>query len=445
MIGIMTVNLSSKIGVVAGVGPKMEEKLNSLGVFCVADLFFNFPRRYLDFTCITRIADLSQNGEPFTIKGSISAIENKTTRRRGFTVTEAMVEDGSHSTTTQRVPLRGSGQAGTIKVVWFNQPFLAKMLQEGSSVILNGKVVYDRFSGGFVMESPIRTNRPQIIPVYSEVAGISSFFISKLVNSLKYLIADIEEWLPNNSTMQQCNNCGLLSIKEAILNIHFPANSEKLSMARRRFAFEELFLISLRADIARSESLKLKAKSIEIDQIKIDDFIQNLPFALTGDQQKAIDSILDDLQKATPMNRLLNGDVGSGKTVVAAVAALVTKLSGQRTCLMCPTTILATQHYETFKKFFGEDSIGIVTSSKKENISAPILIGTHALLNLADKLSDVGLVIVDEQHRFGVEQRARLNKIVCHSEAKAEESSEQSERAPQQIGARSFTNVQDDA
>jgi ATP-dependent DNA helicase RecG len=275
------------------------------------------------------------------------------------------------------------------------------------------------------MESPIRTNRPQIIPVYSEVAGISSFFISKLVNSLKYLIEDIDEWMPNpstmlgasNSTIQQFSNCNLLPIHEAIANIHFPANSEKLTLARRRFAFEELFLISLRADIARNDSLKKKARSIEIDQVKIEDFIKNLPFTLTGDQQKAIDSILSDLQKLTPMNRLLNGDVGSGKTVVAVVATLATKLSGQKTCLMCPTTILANQHYGSFKKFFGDSNIGIVTSNKKENIEAPILVGTHALLNLADKFFDVGLVIVDEQHRFGVEQRARLNKIVCHSES----------------------------
>lgn len=398
----MGINLASNIGSVVGVGPKMESKLNKLGVFCVRDLFFNFPRRYLDFTKVTKIADLSQNSEPFTIRGSILAISNKKTRRRGFTVTEAMIVD----------------ESGSLKVVWFNQPYLAKMLREGSNVILNGKVSYDGFSGGFVMESPIRTNRPQIIPVYSEVAGISSFFITKLVSSLKGLVGGIEEWMPDtilnpkfeirNSNDQ---NSSLLPIQEAILSIHFPQNSAMLEAARRRFAFDELFFISLRASLAKIQNLKLQSQSIQIDQKKIDEFIEKLPFELTGDQKKATEAILFDMTKNVPMNRLLNGDVGSGKTVVAAITAKAVMLAGQKTILMVPTSILAVQHYELFKKLFGEKFVGTVTASKKENTEAPILIGTHALLHMAKKLDNLGLVIVDEQHRFGVAQRAAVHEL----------------------------------
>ncbi|MDO8443967.1 MAG: ATP-dependent DNA helicase RecG [bacterium] len=459
-------NLNSPLSELSGLGPKTIEKLNRLGLFTARDLLFYFPRRYEDYTDITKIADVgntkiqetsykqipnpksqipspkSQSPAPsvYTIKGTVLGIANKKTRRRGFTVTEAQVVDDS----------------GTLKVVWFNQPYLAKMLQEGSSVILNGKIADDYYSGGFVMESPTRTNYPRIVPVYGETEGITSWFISKIFGKLKHLIGEIEEWLPeewlmSNVILSEAKNLrdpsatpqddkeglGLLPIQDAILNIHEPKNSEMLEQARRRLAFDELFLISLQSQIAKAEILKQQAEKIETDMTALKNFITSLPFELTADQKKAVWQISKDLAKPTPMNRLLSGDVGSGKTVVAAAAAFVTAKAGRKTVLMVPTSILANQHYETFCQLFKnyDIRIGLVTSERQEMNhesrimnhgnkkdqkihnsefiirNSSILIGTQALIQPDIKIDNLGLTVVDEQHRFGVRQREALQEL----------------------------------
>lgn len=397
----MEKKLNIAIEEMTGVGPKMATKLKRLGIETANDLLFNFPRRYDDYTQITNIGEIAKilNNTPtfsykptFTVRGDILGIANKKTRRRGFTVTEAVVVDST----------------GSIKVVWFNQPYLAKMLQVGSKVILNGSVAHDSFSNSLVLESPNRANYPKIVPVYAETSGISSFFISKLVEKIVNFIDEVEDYLPENVIKKY----DLLPLKEAIFNIHKPKDSSALAAAKRRLAFDEIFLISLQANLTNLEIKKEKAISINADISKLKEEIDQLPYVLTDDQKKALWMIIKDIEKEVPMSRLLNGDVGSGKTVVAVLASYVVAQSNLKTLIMAPTEILANQHYKTFQSILGKDlKTGILTASKKDYKDKDIIIGTHALIQKDVEIENIGLVVVDEQHRFGVNQRQALQKI----------------------------------
>lgn len=414
-------DLSVAVKYLPAVGIKTSEKFKKLGIETLGDLIFNYPRRYDDMTKVTPIIEIprivSSNWQiktTFTVKGSIVGIGNKTTRKRGFAVTEAIVADDTAS----------------LKVIWFNQPFLSKMLRPGYEVILHGKVTFNRYANEFAMESPERASYLRIVPKYSETGGITSHYIEKIVSNLKSQISKLDDFMP----AEVLKNHEFLPLNEAIWQIHQPENEEQLSLAQRRLAFDELFLISLQGNVGRIESKKHQAVSIKYDQNEIDEFEKRLPFELTGDQKKAAGQILADLGKETPMNRLLNGDVGSGKTIVAAIAALGTVKSGMKVLVMCPTSILAVQHYETFKEVFAKSDIKISlkTSQRQEsnyesgiengggkssqnskfNIhNSDIIIGTQALIQKGVEFDDVGLVIVDEQHRFGVKQREALARM----------------------------------
>lgn len=396
--------IDTKIQYIAGVGPKMAEKLNRLGIETMRDLIFYYPRAYKDFTQISKIADLGhQRNCEVTIKGNIIGIANKKTSRRQFTITEAVVEDGT----------------GSIKVIWFNQPFLAKMLKPGREVILNGKIEYNFYSKEVVMQSPERALYPKIEAVYPETAGITSKYIGKLVMGVMKHASSIEEWLP----IGLLDDYSLIGVQEALLNIHQPKNSEILEQARQRIAFDELFMIALRANLSKEEIKKENAPEIKIDDDKIAEFVKGLPFELTDDQKKSAWQIIKDIAQNKPMNRLLNGDVGSGKTVVAAIAAFAAVKAGFRVVFMVPTSILANQHYETFCKLFenSDISIGLYTRERQESgaglsskikvLKSNIIIGTQALIQKDVKLENIGLAIVDEQHRFGVKQRSALLEL----------------------------------
>ena len=459
------INLQTKIQYLKGVGPKMGAKLNKLGIETVEDLLMYFPRKYDDYTNISKIADISNvktqmsnvkslERNTMTIKARIVGIANKVTKRRGFTVTEAVVEDGT----------------GSLKVVWFNQPYLVKMLKAGSEVILNGEVAYNFYSHDLVMESPNRANSPKIVPVYGETAGLSSYFIARQMSNVKCQMSNIKEFIPE--IIIKKNN--LLGIQQAIENIHEPKDSAMLMRAKERLAFDELFLISMRAQLSKVSNENKIAPKIQVEDKLLKEFTSKLPFKLTEDQKKAAWKIIQDIKgnvlpsviarpeavaisndrllrkarndKTTrPMNRLLNGDVGSGKTVVAAFAAYVAIKAGYRVAMMAPTEILANQHYKTCSDILSkfDISVGLITSSqtqianrksqianksqspeakklksyKLQAISADLVIGTHALLQDKIELQNVGLVIVDEQHRFGVKQRQKLAQLPlgCHS------------------------------
>ncbi|MEK9156219.1 MAG: ATP-dependent DNA helicase RecG [Patescibacteria group bacterium] len=430
-------DLGTTIQYLKGVGPKIAAKLEKLGIETISDLIFYWPRKYIDYTAITQIKGLSNGifNDQFsvfnqvssfniqTIKGKVLGVANKVTSRRQTQITEAVVEDGT----------------GTIKLVWFNQPFLKQSLMAGSEWIFRGKVDYNSFTNEWTMEVLARVKEPCIVPIYPTTAGLSSNYIARLVGSL------IDQYCPSLSTPLEINSARtltsrppvatsknilgeflpqdiitkyeLLSLTAAIRQIHQPEDFNQIEAARRRLAFDELFLISLRSRLSKAELKHEQAPVIKFDEDKVRSFVNSLPYELTGDQRKATWQIIKDLNEEKPMNRLLNGDVGSGKTAVAAIASYAVIQSGYRVALMVPTEVLASQHYQTFCGLFSSKniSVGLLTSNSKKTTAtqagpqnANIIIGTHALLQKSVDLSNPGLIIIDEQHRFGVEQRRAL-------------------------------------
>lgn len=391
-------------------------KLKRLGIKTERDLLFHFPSRYDDFSNQKTINDIIA-GETATINGVIKKISNIRTFRKRMFITEAVIEDGT----------------GQIKSVWFNQPFLAKILKTGQNLSLSGKIATG--PKGLYLQNPSYEksgNLPRgihtggFVAVYPETEGLTSRWIRFLINNLIFLSAQVKDILPEETLYRQ----NLWNISRALWAIHFPKSKDDIKKAQRRFVFEEMLMMQLRTI---KEKIKLKEKKSpqikpNIDLIK--KFVQSLNFQLTDAQRRSLWEIMQDISKPRPMNRLLEGDVGSGKTVVAAASSLLTAKCGYQIAYLAPTEILASQHFSTFKKLlssFGV-SIGLCTASQKkcliagytsEKILSPkliedgsldIIIGTHAILNDKIKFKNLGLIIIDEQHRFGVEQRAKLAK-----------------------------------
>ncbi|MFA5927047.1 MAG: ATP-dependent DNA helicase RecG [Patescibacteria group bacterium] len=434
---------STKIQFLKGVGPKMADKFNRLGIDDVEDLLFHWPRRYEDYTRISRISDLNggarydstagENTNPYeydpsihSVRGRVLGVVNKLTSRQRMKITEAVVEDGS----------------GTIKLVWFNQPFLKQTLRVGSEWIFRGKVIYDSFNHVYVMESPNRVKFPCIVPVYPTTAGLTSNYITKLISSQRQRIASLIDPVPGSVIAKY----KLSPLVDAVLKLHTPVRFEDIQESQRRIAFDELFLLSLCSRMIKDENRVCQAPIMRIDNSEIDDFINALPFGLTDDQKTVTWQVIKDMASPTAMNRLVNGDVGSGKTIVAGIAAYVGTKSGFKVVVMVPTEVLASQHYSTFCNLFERYgiSVGLLTSSMKKisteetpkgkKVSKPeqadIVIGTQALLQKSVNLDNVGLVIVDEQHRFGVTQRAALRQIPSSGESSDDMSQELGKRSP---------------
>jgi len=382
------------------VGPVFAKKLQKLDIQTVEDFLYHFPFRYQDFSLISQINRL-QPGEIATIKGEIVSLKNEYTRF-GKKIQKAKVLDPT----------------GQIEIVWFNQPFLVKTLKIGESYNFSGKV--DWFGRQKVLLSPeyekeqnqksIHTGR--LVPIYPETRGLSSKWLRSLINSLiKQLTPQLEDFLPEEIRKKH----DLLGFPQALGQIHFPQNLKQAEQARKRFAFEELFFLHLRVLKRQASWQKNKlAFPFLIDQEKVLEFNRSLPFELTGAQKKACREILTDLGKDKPMNRLLEGDVGSGKTVVAALAIFMAWLNNVQVALMAPTEILANQHYQTLKQLLEPFGLkiflltGAQKAGKEKSTKPDLIVGTHALIHKRARFQKLGLVIIDEQHRFGVEQRGQL-------------------------------------
>lgn len=407
----MILDLSDPVEKVPLIGPLKAGLLKNLEIETVGDLLNHYPFRYDDFTNIKKIAHLLY-GESATVTGSIIKTENIYTKSRKSLV-KATISD----------------ETGQIDAVWFNQPYLARTLKPGSLLSLSGKI--DWFTKRLVFVSPeyefiypqghpletIHTGR--LVPVYPETAGISSKWLRSRINLLLRGGVGIEDGFPAKFLSDQ----GLVGLTTALNQIHFPQSLEESQIARKRLAFDEIFILLLRSRLNRKK-IESQKPNFQLDlskhQSQLNKFIDSLPFQLTADQSKAVEEILKDLGKPKPMNRLLQGDVGSGKTVVVAVAALATHLQGLKTLYMAPTEILANQHFDTFRKLLGplNIKINLVTAASKKKIgkggelsSADITIGTHALLYNLEKSKEAGLVIIDEQHKFGVQQRTQLLEL----------------------------------
>jgi len=416
------INLDTSIENIAGIGPAFQKKLKRLKIKTVRDLIFHFPHRYEDFSSFVPISKVKIN-EICTVAGKVLDIETARTWKRRMYVTEALVED----------------ETGAIRAVWFNQPYLTNTLKKGSSVFLSGKVAMGKNSAylsnpnyekGMLETELAHTGR--LVPVYPETEGLSSKWLRYI---LKPLIFSLKNSLPETLPEEIIKEHNLLPAFNALMQAHFPESLEKAQQARKRFSFEELFFIQLFVLRERNKLSLEKAASVPFNLDLVKELVDSLGFKLTDAQRKSTWQILKDLEKPRPMNRLLEGDVGSGKTIVAAIAALNTVKSGLQTAFMAPTEILAKQHFQSVSNTLQDFNIniGLLTGkqdkfrSKKlrnqtieisrrkllEKIlqgEIDILIGTHALIQEKVKFGNLGLVILDEQHRFGVEQRAKLCK-----------------------------------
>jgi len=415
-------------------------RLEKLGIATVGDLLRHFPSRYEDFTKIYKIAEL-EPGQQATIQGVIEEVHTRQSFRRHMSIVEAVIADDS----------------GSIRAVWFNQPYIANILKAGRAANFAGKTsvseegeiylshpAHEILRGGLpsavdadgdgpmgVIVEPITSHTARLVPVYPETRGLTSRGIRYILQTLFKKKPTFKEWLPD-SVREELH---FPELNEAFHAIHFPEHIENAAHAKKRFSFEELFLLQL---LNARQKLKLaaeKAPAITADIEKIKDILAKLPFELTASQKKSLWEIIKDIEKPKPMNRLLQGDVGSGKTVVAAVAAIIAAWNGHQTAFMAPTEILARQHFETMKKFFAsialpdQPPIGLLTGSgatvlyangleaklSKADIQKKVLdgevkivFGTHALIQKSVAFQSLGFVVIDEQHRFGVRQRAEL-------------------------------------
>jgi len=393
-------DLNSNITNLPKIGPIFARKFEKLGIHTINDLFYHVPSRYLDYSLITTISNLKA-GEIATIHAKVISIKNIISKR-GLKMQIASVEDAT----------------GKISTMWFNQPFLTRTLFPGKLLSLSGKVGF--FNRKLCLNSPdfeiiendtdstLHTGR--LVPVYPETSGFSSKWIRRvMLNSLNDKSLIINDFL----SMELLKKLEMTNLIDAIRLVHFPKSLEEAEIGRKRLAFNELLKLQLTSLYRKKMWQKEKLiQTIKIDRQKIDKFINSLPFKLTDSQETAINEILMDMGKKIPMNRLLEGDVGSGKTVVAATAALAVFTNGGQTVIMAPTQILAEQHYKTLTKLFDQYklNISLITSAtkKSKSIKADIYIGTHALLHKKIDFTKVGLVVIDEQHRFGVEQRNHL-------------------------------------
>lgn len=398
----MDLTLDSPVRYIPHVGPVMAGRLERLDIYTVEQILYHIPFRYDDFTLVSPIARV-QPGETVTVTGVVESIKMFYTKT-GKKIQEAKVSDDS----------------GRLTVVWFNQPYLLKIIHAGDTMHLSGDIAW--FGAKIVMSSPqyeivtgedsagLHTGR--LVPVYPETEGVSSKWLrGRIAFLLTHLIPALTDYMPPDII----NKNRLMDLATALQIVHFPKTLEEATEARRRLAFDELFILQLRSfEQKRLRETTQQAYSLTIPKNDIEKIIQSLPFTLTGDQQIAIGEILSDLNRSVPANRLLEGDVGSGKTVVAAVAMYAAFANGYQSALMAPTQILAEQHFETITKLLSSMNVPVdlmtghkktLTKSKKRQ---SVIVGTHALLSDSVLYKKLAFVIVDEQHRFGVEQRARL-------------------------------------
>ncbi len=409
------VDLDSPANKLHGVSDAYAKRLSRLGINTIRELLYLFPHRYDDFSSLKTI-DKLEYGEDVTIIGTVWETQQRTSRR-GQNLVTSTVSDGT----------------GVVQATWFNQPYLVKRLKPGKQIVISGKV--DEYLGRLTFPSPtwepldkelIHTKR--LVPVYPLTRGIGARWLRRLMKrSTDYWCLRLPDHLP--LAIREKRN--LPSLEVAVQQIHFPDNWETLEQARRRLAFDELLMIQLGVLRQRHEWRQRPGQPVQIDGPLLRTFLESLPFTLTQAQEKALSEILDDLQEAKPMSRLLQGDVGSGKTVVAAAAMLMTVASDMQAVLMAPTEILAEQHYANLGKLWAELWLpgvtkltshlrlltGSLKQSEKERIhdemasgEAKIIIGTHALIQEGLEFKNLGLAVIDEQHRFGVTQRASLRQ-----------------------------------
>src|SRR3989339_1618086 len=335
-------SLSNKIELLPSTSSVTIRKLKSLGINTYFDLLNYFPSRYEDYSLITKISGI-QEGETVTIKGKIIEAKNQYTRSR-ITIQKVLISDDT----------------GIIEVSWFNQPYLIRVMKIGETISISGLV--KRFGSKIVIEpkeyeiGDKRIHTGRVVPIYPEKKGLSIKTIREKIHAILVLTSEVRTRLAETLPKETIEFNSLIERQDAYEQVHFPDSLESANKARERLAFDEFFSIQLSSYLVKQEWKKEKVGNrfkVETRHTKsLQAFIDNLPFELTSDQNKVINEIISDLKKITPMNRFLQGDVGSGKTVVAAIASYLSFLNGYQSVIMAPTEILAQQHYQSISKLF---------------------------------------------------------------------------------------------
>jgi ATP-dependent DNA helicase RecG len=403
--------LDSDIRSLKGVGEVAAKQFDRLGVKTASDLINYYPRKYQDFSVVTPINRLVPG--IVTIRAEIKQSAGRYARR-GLHITEAVASD----------------QTGSVRLIWFNQPYRVAALKSGQSYFISGsfELSHQRFaimnpSVELVSDFPLNTAR--IVPIYPETKGLSSRQMRAALSQVLPLIRALPETLP----AWLVSKYDLISYAKAMEYIHFPESNQQLTEARKRLGFEEVFSLSLASLLNKYEIMNEFAPVVPFNETLAKTFVKHLPFKLTDGQRKAIWQIYLDMQKAHPMNRLIEGDVGSGKTVVAAMAAVMVIHGGHQVAFMAPTDILARQHADTLTELLKplklDTTVGLLVGSlnqaQKQRAHRAIalgqmqfMVGTQALIQEAVDMKNLELIIIDEQHRFGVEQRKALNTKAGH-------------------------------
>lgn len=427
----MELAITTPIKGISGIGPVHEKRLERLGILTLRDLLFYFPWRYEDLSQISPIAALTSD-VAVSVQGLVRSIKNRRGWKSKRFITDVLLED----------------ESGSIPIIWFNQPYLTKSISAGQYLAIAGKPSLDekghmRFiSPDFEMTSSRHLHTSRIVPIYWETSGLTSKWLRwKIYTFLSALEGEIPEVLPPDISARY----HLLELKKALWQVHFPDTLEQARRARARFSFQELLKIRLRVLLEKESQQNEKAISIPFSESFMKDVVKSFPFSLTQDQRKATWEIVKDVGKPCPMQRLLEGDVGTGKTLVALLVASLVAHAKKQVAFLAPTEILASQHFATFIRLLEPFnlSIGLFTRSqalqydpavdhvrelsptqlkeKTKSGEISILIGTHAILSsklkaqrsklreeLPVSFKNLALVVIDEQHRFGVEQRSQL-------------------------------------
>jgi ATP-dependent DNA helicase RecG len=403
--------LNAELTILQGVGPRHANTLGKLGLHTLGDMLYYFPRRYEDYSQLKLIKELFY-GQQVTVIGRVESVHTRPIRGGKQQLVEAILSDGT----------------GALRLSWFNQPWMANRLRQGVSISVSGKI--EQYLGHLVMNNPdwepieienLHTNR--IVPIYSLTEKITQKWLRKLMNQVvTHWAPRVTDYLPESVR----KDAKLPELSDALLQVHFPDSQDRLKSARKRLAFDEIFFLQMGVLRQKREWQSVTARIFDVPDEWMEARVKALPFKLTSAQQRAVDDILVDLGSGRPMNRLFQGDVGSGKTVVAALAAGIVANAGAQTAVMAPTSILAEQHFRSFSTLLaGENGVvsqdairllvGDTPEAEKEAIRAglgegsiKVVIGTHALLEDPVQFADLELAVIDEQHRFGVDQRAAL-------------------------------------
>jgi len=395
--------LSTPLDQIKGVGEKTWLQLHAAGLLTIGDLVEFLPRAYEDYTKVSKITELTPGN--VVVRGRISAVASRYVRR-GLHVTTAVLSD----------------ESGKVPLTWFNQPYRAKHLAGNSEWLVAGEFTFSQRRYQILnpstrsSEEVIETGG-SIMPIYRQVAGLKTAQLRKIIEEIRPVITMLPEVLPEKLV----KHVNMLSYADAVLALHFPENSADVETGKQRIGFQELIELLYAAELNRADNAALESYAISFDLDAVKQFVAQLPFRLTNDQRRAAWDIIQNFESGVPMNRLLQGDVGSGKTVVAGLSALVAARAGFQSAIMAPTELLARQHAETLSAMLEpfSVSVGLLVGSLKKKPkdelkqqiasgAVAVTVGTHALIQESVNFHKLGFVVIDEQHRFGVAQRQKL-------------------------------------